>query len=102
MNNDAIRIGDLVAMVRGHRCAYDLVGGVPFVVTGFIAPLAGGWTCGACGERNAAPNERAAYGVRSVTKKGKNHAAIPISWLKKFNQPAALESPEKPESGVDW
>ena len=88
-----IKVGDLVMMVRGHGCGLRLRGGVPFVVTGFVAPFGGGWTCSVCEQRNAGPNENAALGLKPLRKAPKGeYAAIPVSWLIKIDPPALSET----------
>jgi hypothetical protein len=85
----AIKAGDLVMMVRGHECAMESVGYIPFVVTGFASPWGGGWECPKCGQRSAGPNEVAAIGWFS------KRIRIPISWLRKIEPPAIPETTER-------
>lgn len=85
-----IEVGDLVMIVRGHKCCVAKAGGIPFRVTGFVEPRGGGWYCEICNTNDAWNAETAVTGFR--------RANCPLSWLKKIDPPAIPESaPTKEE-----
>lgn len=71
-------------VVRGHDCVVKRVAGIPFRVTGFVAPQEGGWFCNDCCTESAGPNEMAATGLWG--------GHMPISWLIRIDPPALTES----------
>lgn len=96
----AIKVGDLVQVVRGHSCLMERVGGYTFTVTGLVQAIGGGWTCSICGERDIARHD--AYGAAGCPRpptrihlpyahltKGK--ANIPLSSLKRIPPLEELE-----------
>lgn len=96
--DESIQVGDMVVMVRGHDCLYQRKAGVPFVVTGFVRPKGGGWTCGYCKQRSVGADEPGALGLLSKKKVTEYSApAIPISWLKRIPPLAELESEKTQE-----
>ena len=83
MTDRHISPGDLVVIIRAHRCATDLIGKV-FTVGGFSR---NGSKCEECGEVFFEPS--AYYASR---------AAVPLSWLKKIpplNEPETVEQDEE-------
>ena len=85
-----IKNGDLVMAIRGHECAFKVVGGIPFIVEKVVEPVGGGWFCPACQKSSAAGNEPAAR----TSKRGPKGAHVPLSWLIKIDPPAHGEAIE--------
>lgn len=81
-----IKVGDLVMVVRGHKCALRIAGGIPFTVTAIIPAVGGGWYCPVCNTHDAGPNEAGAEGFGQ--RKG---TGIPFSWLKRIDAPLDSE-----------
>jgi|KBSMisStandDraft_5_1062788.scaffolds.fasta_scaffold01547_3 hypothetical protein len=83
--HDDIKPGDLVAVVRGHQCVINAVGGIPFEVDCVHRVTITGvsFICVRCGHAEAAG------GVRFVLDRRGN--TLPLPWLKKF---PPLEVPE--------
>jgi hypothetical protein len=78
MTNNGITTGDLVAVVRGHSCIVNSVGGIPFTVRKVESVLTPGahFVCQRC------KYEQSADGVQFVSDRHGN--VVPLSWLKKF------------------
>ena len=92
-----IAVGDLVMVVRGHQCAIDLIGGLPFTVLQIVNPVNGGWTCPVCGMRSAGGNEPAA------NRSGKDRVGIPLSWLRRIDPLCEPESvTEEAKARNEW
>ena len=93
MSDRPIQKGDLVMIVRGHSCVLNKLGGIPFVVTGFMNPRGGGWRCSRCLTMSAGPNE---LGVTGDI--GLRGGAAPVSWLLRIDPSNLSEDiPEKEE-----
>ena len=77
-SNNEIEQGDLVAVVRGHACTLDAVGGIPFGVERIHQVITPGvyFVCQRCGFAQRA------RGVRFVCDPRGN--SLPLPWLKKF------------------
>lgn len=89
--SERIEIGDLVMVVRGHRCAVNIIGGIPYTVIALHLPINGGWTCPVCHARSIAPTEIGAQ----LTSEGVH--GIPLSWLKKIPPLTEPETTERKE-----
>ena len=88
---NGIKVGDMVFIVRGHACALERCGGIPYTVLDIIPQTGGGWACPRCGEYNIAPSEMwAAKLVEGVS-------GIPLGWLLKIDPPADSETTEQPK-----
>ena len=81
--SEPIKVGDLVMVVRGHKCLLEKWGGVPFTVSALVSPRGGGWKCLHCGKYNAGPDEVGAAGLIDDLS-----SAVPISFLLKIDPPA--------------
>ena len=99
--SEPIKVGDLVMVVRGHSCAIELIGGVPFTVESIEPQIGGSW-CNRCGERNIAPESL--YGATGVPKprvkvmKAKfPKGAMPLEWLKKIPPIGELDDVKRDE-----
>lgn len=75
-----IRVRDMVMLVRGHSCAMERLGGIPFVVEALVPPLFGGYTCTACDAHSLEPYQLAA-------KRPGLESYIPLAWLLKIDPP---------------
>ena len=87
--SEQIKVGDLVQIVRGHKCGVERVGGMIYTVLDFSFPRNGGWYCPICKMRSAGGDEPQAMGLY-----GKYSRGVPVSWLKKINPPATEETRE--------
>ena len=85
-----IQVGDLVWVVRGHSCFYEIHGGHIFTVSEIVTPIGGGYTCQKCKIRDFCPNVLGA--VFAEIKE--SYAACPITWLQRI---PPLSEPEQIE-----
>lgn len=97
--DNRINVGDLVAVVRGHECLVRRCGGIPFVLKAIhtLHPLARGYDCAMCGERNVIASREYVDAPASCY--------APIAWLKKYpplsdgeSIDALMEAPVLPET----
>ena len=88
--SERITVGDLVMVVRGHRCQFERLGGVIFVVQRIIDPNFGGYRCPACSQHSIAPHSQAAERCQGC--------CVPLPWLKKIRPLDEPETTERDES----
>jgi len=84
-----IEPGDLVALVRGHECTVNAVGGIPFRVAQVHCLSIAGvrFVCRHCGYGQSANGVRFTCDTR-----GNN---LPLAWLKKFPPLDEADSTER-------
>ena len=94
MSDRPIQVGDLVMIVRGHPCAVQIRGGMPYRVQEIVPQAGGGWTCNKCGERDIAKSDL--YGAalwHTIPGNG-----IPLSFLKRIPPLDELEGQRTEET----
>ncbi len=100
MHMKPISVGDLVMVVRGHSCAIEVLGGVPFKVTNILQRTGTGWTCNRCMTPNIAGDVY--YGVQGApvvkgVKRLSDHTSLPITWVKRIPPLEELEGEKRDE-----
>lgn len=87
MANEAIEVGDLVAVVRGHECVINQIGGIPWTVASVTRHTGHGrLRCDYCGY---------AWPVDGMVAAENAHYIVPVAWLKKFPPLDALTETEQ-------
>lgn len=91
--SEPIKVGDLVMVVRGHSCAMELIGGVPFKVED-IAQVSG-WACNRCNAKGngeihfSASGHNVPKGTKLLWSRGRGY--LPLAWLKRIPPIEELE-----------
>lgn len=96
--SEPIKIGDLVMLVRGHKCALDFKGGVPWQVTDIRMDEGFGMRCQICGQTGIGKNALRAGGMGTPAGvKGHPDGGMPLSWLKRIPPLSELDAIKREE-----